>query len=306
VLTLPIVQVLARRDAHKPLVYAETPYAQSQPVTDAAGFAPAVIGGLNATRAEAGLAPVRLAEAQSATATRVARQYFAAALGATGVGDLGAGALEDMNTIALGLLAGWQVTGTIRDGTFYSGILPHARDAGRWVDSALALPMGRQALMAPDIDEVALGSAMFDDPKAIGAVAIGYRFVRSNDHTADINHLLERIASSRQNMHLPPPTRLKGMDAVLQRELARVQQGASTPVSALHASLEEATGRYRADMKGIVIETTSLDALELPRQIMSRAELQLEIGVTHYKPPGAAWAQMVIVVVYVSAAGVEI
>jgi hypothetical protein len=265
-----------------------------------------VIAGLNATRVEAGLAPVRLAEAQSATATRVARQYFAAALGTTGVGDVGAGALDDMNTIALGLLAGWQVTGTIRDGTFYSGILPHARDASRWVDSALALPMGRQALMAPDIDEVALGSAMFDDPKAIGAVAIGYRFHRSNDHTADVNHLLERVASARQRMNLRPPVRLKGMDAVLQRELTRVQQGSLTPVSALHASLEEATGLFRSDMKGLVVETTSLDALELPRQILARPDLQLEIGVTHYKPPGAAWAQMVIVVVYVSASGVEI
>jgi hypothetical protein len=307
VLTLPIVQVLARRDARKPLVYAETPYVRSKPATDdAVAFAPAVIAGLNATRVEAGLAPVRLAEAQSATASRVARQYFAAALGATGVGDLGPGALDDMNTIALGLLAGWQVTGTIRDGTFYSGILPHARDAGRWVDSALALPMGRQAMMAPEIDEVALGSAMFDAPKGVGAVACGYRFHRSNDHTADINHLLDRIASGRRNMNLPPPTRLTGMDAVLQRELARVQQGALTPFTALQASLEEAAGRYRADMKGIVVETTSLDALELPRHIMARPDLQLEIGVTHYKPPGAAWAQMVIVVVYASAGGVEI
>jgi hypothetical protein len=306
VLALPIVQVLARRDAHKPLLYSEAPYAPSHPVADGAAFGPAVLAALNATRAQAGLPPVRLAEAESATAARVARQYFAAALGVVGLGDAGPTALDDMNTIALGLLAGWQVAGTIRDGTFYSAIVPHARDAGRWVDSALALPLGRQALMGADIDEVALGAAMFDDPKALGAVACGYRFHRSNDHTADVQHLFERIATARQRMNLPPLVRLKGMDAVLRRELARVQEGARTPVTALHASLEQATNLAGAPTRGIVVETTSLDALEIPPQVLAQPRLELEIGVTHYKPPGAAWAQLVIVVVYVSPRGVEI
>ena len=125
-----------------------------------------MLAGLNATRVQAGLAPVRLAEAQSVTAARVARQYFAASLGPSGLGDVAAGALDDMNTIALGLLAGWQVVGTIRDGTFFSALVPRTRDAGRWVDYALSMPIGREALMAPEIEEVALGSALFDDPDA--------------------------------------------------------------------------------------------------------------------------------------------
>src|SRR4029077_3024539 len=137
--------------------------------------------------------------------------------------------------------------------------------------------------MAPDIEEVALGSAMFDDPKALGAVACGYRFHRSNDHTADVQRLLERVTTARQHMGLPPPARLKGMDAVLRRELARVQQGALTPMGALRVSLEEATSISRADTKGIVVEATSLEALQIPREILARPGLQLEIGVTHYK-----------------------
>jgi hypothetical protein len=78
-------------------------------------------------------------------------------------------------------------------------------------------------------------------------------------------------------------------------------------MTALRASLEEAAGRnVGAAMRGIVVEATSLDALEIPPQVLARPGLQLEIGVTHYKPPGAAWAQFVIVVVYVSPPGVEI
>jgi hypothetical protein len=307
VLAQPIVQVLARRDPRKPLVYQETAHAVSRPVADPAAFGPAVLAGLNAVRAEAGLGPVRLADAQSAAASRVARHYFAAALGPTGMADMTANGVQEMNTIALGLLAGWQVAGTIRDGTFFSALVPHTRDAGRWVDYALAMPLGRQALMAADIDEVALGPALFDSPLAIGAVACGYRFHRSNDHTADVNRLLDRITSARQRINLPPPVRLKGMDAVLRRQLGRVQEGQWTPRSALQASLEEASSRHGgAAMQGLVVEATSLDALEIPAQVLSRANLQLEIGVTHYKPPGAAWAQLVIVVVYASPTGVSI
>ena len=306
VLAQPIVQVLARRDAEKPLVYQEAAYAPSRPVSDAASFAPAVLAALNATRVQAGLAPVRLAKAQSETAGRVARQYFAAALGPSGMGDAAPGALDDMNTIALGLLAGWQVAGTIRDGTFVSVLVPRTRDAGRWVDSALSLPIGREALMAREIEEVALGPAFFSDPDGIGAIACGYRFHRSNDHTADVNRVLERITAARQRMNLPPPVRLTGMDAVLHRELARVQDGKGSPMNALQSSLEVASERYNAPTQGIVIEATSLDALEIPPEVFSQASLQLEVGVTHYKPPGAAWAQLVIIVVYVSPRGLSI
>ena len=53
-------------------------------------------------------------------------------------------------------------------------------------------------------------------------------------------------------------------------------------------------------------EATSLDALEIPAEVLSQANLQLEVGVTHYKPPGAAWAQLVIIVVYLTPEGVAI
>src|SRR4029453_15696982 len=138
-------------------------------------------------------------------------------------------------------------------------------------------------------EEVALGSAFFSDPQGIGAIACGYRFHHSNDHTADVNHLLQRVTAARQRMHLPAPVRLPGMDAALRRELTRVQEGERTPMTALHASLEEATGRFKASSRGIVVAATSLDALEIPAEVLSQANLQLEIGVTHYKPPGAAW-----------------
>ena len=77
-------------------------------------------------------------------------------------------------------------------------------------------------------------------------------------------------------------------------------------MTALQAALKEATERYNAPTHGVVVEATSLDALEMPANVLARSNLHLEVGVTHYKPPGAAWAQLVIIVVYVSAGGLAI
>jgi hypothetical protein len=301
VLATPIVQALARRDVAKPPAFTEAPYAPSRPIADAAGFAPAVLGALNAVRAEAGLGAVTVAEAQSAAVARVARQYFAAALAGGGVDASG-----DLGTIALGLLAGWQVTGTIRDGNFFSVVVPRTRDAGRWLDAALALPLGRKTLLARDIEQVALAPALFDAPGALGGVVCGYAFHHGNDHSADVEALYARIALARKRMGLAPPARLgAGLGPVLAHELARVQQEAVPPLDALRASLEQASGRLGQPVGGYVVEATSLDAVELPPALVGKPGLNLAIGITHHKPAGAAWAQLVIVIVYAGAHGVE-
>jgi hypothetical protein len=205
------------------------------------------------------------------------------------------------------LLAGWEVAGAIRDGTFFSSVVPRTRDAGRWLDSALDTPLGRRALLARDIDEIALGPALFSGPDAIGSVVCGYRLHHGNDHSADVAALNRRIAAVRASAGLAAPSRLSGVGAVIARELAHVQDGTRGPVDALRVSLADAAERTRggARMKGYVLETTSLDAIDLPKDLLKQRWLHLEIGVTHYKPPGAAWAQLVVLFVFEEIATTE-
>ena len=44
----------------------------------------------------------------------------------------------NVGTIVLGLMAGRQVAGTIREATFFSAVVSRTRDAGRWLDLALS------------------------------------------------------------------------------------------------------------------------------------------------------------------------
>ncbi|TMQ11955.1 MAG: hypothetical protein E6J90_33045 [Deltaproteobacteria bacterium] len=295
VLARPFAQILARRNEQVALTYAlqvyAEPHGEPQVAPNAEQFAQAVVTELNRVRALGGLSAVRLNLDETASATQVATHYFAAALGR--------GQPTDMDTIALALLAGWHVTGMIRDGGFVSSLLPHTRDPGRWLASTLEMPLGRSALMMEGIEEIALGPVVLDHPDALGAVVVGYRFHHGNDHADDVKRLLIRTVQARRRMKLPPPTRLGDMQAVMQAELARVNHGTAQPMEALQRVLARGVNQFGADMRGYVVEATSLDALEIPAEVLAQPKLVLEIGVTHHKPQGAAWAQFVILVIFV-------
>jgi hypothetical protein len=295
VLADPFVQVLARRVPSEALVYKEESYGDPHPVASAEELTTAVLAELNLVRGRAGLAPVRLSPGESATAARLAGHYFAAALGNQ--------RWDEMDRIALGIMAGWQVGGMIRDGRFVSSLAPHTRDAGRWLTATLAMPMGRATLLAPAVEEIAFGPLLLSDPQGLGAIVAGYELHHGSDHTEDVQRLYARVAEARKRLGRAQPQRLAGMGDVMRRQLERVYAGEEQPMQALQVLLERGVWAHNQNMRGYVLEAVSLDALELPEEILKQPRLDIEIGVTHHRPKGAAWAQLVIVVVYADYTG---
>jgi hypothetical protein len=298
VLETPFAQVLARRTLDQPLPYREATLAGPRPVANKDGLAVAVVEQLNVVRASAGLRPVKLSPQQSATAGRLVGRYFAAAL-APDPGD-------DPDKIALGLLAGWEVGGMIRDGLFFSTLAPNTKDSARWLGSAVATPLGRATLLAPEIEEVAIGPVMLSDPGGLAAVVVGYQFHHDADHAADIKQLHDRLTTARRRLSLEAARPLPGMDKVLHRDLAHVHAGKLQPSSALRSALATGVDHFGAGMRGYIVETTSMDAVEIPPEVVRKPSLRMAIGVTHFKPPGAAWAQLVVLIVFVDEGGLAI
>jgi len=137
-------------------------------------------------------------------------------------------------------------------------------------------------------------------------VVTGYRFHQGNDHTADVRRLLLRVVAARRRMSLEAPARLGPLMTVMKEELALVNAGKAQPMEALQEVLETGVNRFGAGMRGYVVEATSLNALEIPAEVLKQPTLHLEIGVTHYRPPGAAWGQLVILVVFVDYANTSV
>jgi hypothetical protein len=282
-------QALVRRSPDTPLRYGATLQADVTSVASPDEFLRVVMPQLNRVRKAAGLPEVTLAVGESATATRLAPYYFAAAL----VG----GDRKQADRIALGLVAGWNVGGMIRGASLMSS-LASTLDPGRWLTYALEMPFGRYTLLARDIEQVAVGPVVMAKQGAIGAIVTGYRFHHGIDHTRDVNMLLTRVVQTRRRMGLPAPQRLGAITDAMTEELAAVREGRLSSPDALQRVLQRATSSYAMSMKGWVIEASSLEELEIPEEVLRQPTLSLDIGVTHHKAEGAAWAQYTILVVY--------
>jgi hypothetical protein len=105
--------------------------------------------------------------------------------------------------------------------------------------------------------------------------------------------LLSKLRTSRG---LPPPTRLKRGDALTHclRPIATNTAGTADAVQeALHTISQEQS----RSMSGFALETHDLKNLELDDELLRSSPLEVAVGVTHYKPEGAAWGQYVIVFV---------
>jgi hypothetical protein len=289
VLATEFAQALVRRSSDTPPSYAAARYVDPTPVSSAEEFARVAIQQLNRVRKMAGLPEVTLAAGETATATKLAPHYFAAAIG--GVEP------QQADLIALGLLAGWDIGGMIRGASLMSS-LASTLDAGRWLTSALETPVGRYTLLARDIEQIAFGPMVLPKEGAIGAVVTGYRFHRGVDHTDDVNMLLTRVVQTRKRMGLPPPLRLDAIAAVMNEELAAVREGKKLPRDAFERVLQHASTSFGISMNGYIIEASSLDELEIPDEVLRQPMLHLDIGVTHHKAKGAAWAQYTILVIY--------
>lgn len=289
-----LVQALVRKGHATAPRYAAVRYGDPSPVTTPDQFAESVLKNLNRARKEAKLSELSFAAEQSTTATSVAPHYFAAMFGDKPDP-------QTVDTITLALLAGWDIPGIIRDGHLVWSAAT-TLDANRWLTSALEMPIGRRTLMDPDIEQLALGPVVIREQKLLGAVAMGYRFHHGVDHADDEKYLFMRVTQTRARLNLPPPKRLSGADVILNEELLKVHQGLNSPNAATDKVLKRAVEQFQRSMRGHVIETSSLEGLQLPEEVLRQPVLDIDIGVTHFKPEAGAWGHYAILVVYAAAA----
>jgi hypothetical protein len=287
-------QALVRRSTDVKPRYAAMKFGDAAPVKTPQEFTTKVIQSLNQARETAGLTKLTLAKTESTTAATVASHYFAASFGAAEP--------QQADQIALGLLAGWDVGGMIRSASFVSNSAA-TLDANRWLSMALEMPIGRHTLFDPDIEQVAFGPAVMVAEGHTDAVAIGYRFHHDKNHATDEQALFARVMQSRKRMSLSPPTRILNFEPILDDELIKVQTGTASLEDATNNAMKRCVESTQMGMSGFVIQASSLDELQLPDNLLRQRKLRMDIGVTHFKAPGAAWAQYAIVVLFATDVG---
>jgi hypothetical protein len=260
------------------------------PVSDVVSFTSALLGAVNRVRAEGKLAPLSLATKQSAQSARLVGTLIDASV--NGKNDVGDG-------IALGLLAGWDVEGTIRSGQLLFAVVAPTRDARAWLDFALERPFGRRVLLDPDARRIAIGPTVFQgEAPALGAVVTSYALFESPDHDGEASSALARVAAARAELGKPALAKIDGVRA-LADEAKLVLAGEREPFDALSAAMRSVAQRVSGTVHGFVVETNDLERAPIPEELLHAPKGALAIQVTHHRVKGAAWGQYVILYVLV-------
>lgn len=261
------------------------------PTDPKAALADGFLAALNGVRREAGLLDVRATEAQTAMAHRVAPHYFAGEEART---KEARDAVADV--VALGMLAGWSVDGTVHNGMLASAWTSDTGDPARLLASMLESPSGRAVLLDVDADVIAIGAVQQPDRHFLGALVTVYRLFEYVQPDARIRTVLARMDVLRAEKGQPETTFIKGLAAETDAAMNAVEKDHLDPAIALDRLLQGASVKARKSMRGYVIEARTLDDFRLPADYTEAAFLPVAVAVAYHRPEGEPWGRWVIMV----------
>lgn len=286
VLMEPVVELEVRHDDQAELQYKAASYGSNKAVANSAEFRRELLADLNQVRNAAGLQPFALEAQESQTEDRLAPVLFQ---------SLHSNDEQQQATITLGLLAGWDVHGgLIRDGGFFESAVNTSRNPSRWLTQALASPLGRWVLLEPSMSRIGIGASELT-PAGEMAIVTTYSFFGSNDHHAEEDAVLAELDRQRR-AHGVQPVKRRQNDAAMQHALRDVNTNAVTSLTGLHNVMQAAVSPGRS-VSGYLLETTDVKLLKFDPMFLDASTLEVEVGVTHYRAPGAAWGQYAILFV---------
>ena len=283
-----LLAVEARRDARQ-LEYERVAYADEALVANQAELRSELLELVNAVRGEAGLGPLTLSAAESATSDRLAPIYFRAMTDSSKE--------VEAEMVVLGLLAGWDVGAPIRGAGFTSAAVGPTRDASEWLAAVLAGPSGRSALLGPDARVLALGTVVSDSPPVVAAVATSYALFEGDDYAEIKRRVVEKITAARAAAGLPAPIVVATLDGDAGALAAQVNAGALTPNQALGELLQVSARVLGGPVRGLAFEAVDIEQMQLPDVLSGPQRLELSITVTHYQPAAEPWGRYLVLLV---------
>ncbi len=250
---------------------------------DSADFALTLQGTINDIRRRVGRRALLLEPTQSQTNRELAAYLE---------GAVRAGNWSLLELGSLTMLAGWDVRAMIRNAGIYWATLGHVSSARRWLDYTLESPFGRWVLLDPDMSRLAVGAARVGESGTV-AVVTTYAVFDSPDHSADEDAVFKELTELRKARGLAEPRRLP-RGQLLTEALVSVAQHKQSVDNAVPQLVQEVSQRSGDSISGWAVETNSLYHFAPPDPLF-QPSLSLELGITHYQPPGAAWGQYVMV-----------
>jgi hypothetical protein len=291
VLARGVARLLIRREGVTPAFTAVTKSTAPESVTSSAAFGQRLLSLVNEARAAAQLPTLKLAGRQSETSARLAPHYFKSEQEGATVSD----------RIALGMLAGWDVQGTIRSGDFYSAALSGSLDPRRWLGFMLEQPSARRVLLDPAARSIAIGPDVRAEQQTVGALISTYAFYDSDDHRADLAQFVAQLNERRRGLGLGPVKLGNAPELV---SAVREVKTSHNPENALQNALQQVVNREQRGVEGFYIEANDLDYVTFPEALL-RPSVTIGLSAAHHRYPDAAWGTLTMLVVVLDSSGAQ-
>lgn len=243
-----------------------------------------ILHGINGVRALAQLEPLTEEVPESSTAREVAPYYFAAQqrLVPETVADI----------VALGLRAGWQVSGLVAHGNFAAPATLGSTDVGQLVALALEHPFGRETLLDPRAVRVAIGAVWAPETKFMGAVITTYALLEP-PQPALTEAVWKRLDEARQGAGKP-------VFARDHRFVARTPELRSALLagdSDADGVLRELMRAYAQGASGFWVEVDDLNTFEVPPALVHATAADVAVVVASHRREGEPWGRHVVFLV---------
>ncbi len=258
------------------------------PATEADFSSSAVLAGINALRTRAGLGDVLGAPEQDGESANL----FPLLQGSTEPGV--------RNEAGLGAMAGWHISETIRSARFETTFAPADATLSGLLGGALLFPSFRSVILHPQTRRLSI--ATLESPGARGLMAVAYEVFEPGDFAAEEKAVFDALDDARAKADLPPVTRVEGGvdEDALAKSADRIRTGASTPRAELDRMLAYFQDKVKRDFYGVIYAPTRIEGWtpDFSDDFFEHEDIAVATTVSYFEPPGAAWGQHVVFMVF--------
>lgn len=247
---------------------------------DDAGIARVFLDRANGVRNAAGLPPLVVAEKQSATAARLAPHYF---------GERHAGVSDQ---IALGMLAGWDLTSPVRDGDFGSFSLV-GESLDEVLGAALDSPGSRSVLMNKDAGIVALGAVRGE--AGIGMLVTTWEPFIVVAPLVTQNRVFEALKAERARRGLGGLGEV-GLEDEYAAGSARLQKGEEAR-TVLQDLLDTTVASLNRSFRGWFLDTSDPEHIAWPDELLTAKPTYIAVSAGMRQRKNSPWAATTVVIV---------
>jgi len=246
----------------------------------------------NAVRAQLGRTPLREAPVQSQTAHTLIPHYFAAAAKSD---------LARVDLMTLGMMAGWDVAGPLRESRFLSFRGTLDQKSSSFFSQLLFFPSNRAVLLDPDARQVALGTVRDEKKNGLWGVLTTYTPFEPRNYRDVETELIDELDRQRAARGKRPVVRVATTEVqgVLEQAMEKLARGDRTPLQGLEQALRTLSRRTMHAFNGRLSYAMAIDGWRptFDGELVHADHVAVACKVGFYAAHGHHWGQYVSYVI---------